>query len=114
MKVRNMENTADKKCNCNNWMEHWSKFAKKDLPVICVVKGCTREAEDGAHVRKNYNHTEIKDIATAASHARNNTIDMKSYIVPLCKPHNAKHGEIIDIDDETILALANVAKTCGD
>ena len=112
MKVRNMENTADKKCNCDSWLEHWSKIAKKRLPITCVVKGCTNEAEVGAHVRKDYSD-EIKDIPTAMSYARNNTTDMKSYIVPLCKPHNAKHGEIIDINDETILAPANVAKTCG-
>lgn len=95
MKVKNINGTADNKCNCSSWLEHWVKFAKQSLPQYCAEKSCLESPEVGAHVQ------EITPGNT------------DWFIVPLCKGHNGKVGETIEISDSMKLISANVSETCG-
>jgi hypothetical protein len=54
-KVKNLKNTADKKCKCSGtegkWIEHW-RLEKGNRTKICRNDDCNNEATLGAHVKK--------------------------------------------------------------
>ncbi|HUS70082.1 MAG TPA: hypothetical protein VM075_04805 [Anaerolineae bacterium] len=95
MRVRNINGTSQKTCKCGSWLDHWKNFSGQSLPTYCPQLSCLQKPEVGAHVQK--------DSAT----------DGSWYIVPLCKAHNAKTGESLDISDSVKLVSANVSQTCG-
>ena len=92
MRVKNINSTSDNLCKCGSWLKHWENFSGHSLTSYCSEKSCMKKPEVGAHVQKD---------------------NSSWYIIPLCKVHNAKHGESIDILDGTALVPANVAETCG-
>ena len=95
MKVININGTSDKTCKCGSWLEHWKKFSGQSLPPFCPEVTCVQKPEVGAHVQKE------------------STTDKSWYIVPLCKTHNAKTGQSLEISDSIKLVSANVSETCG-
>jgi hypothetical protein len=95
MKVKNINGTSDHTCKCGSWLEHWKKFGGVTAPTYCPVVGCLEKVEVGAHVQKD------------------SSSDSSWYIVPLCKTHNGKTGESIEIADWVSLVSANVSETCG-
>jgi hypothetical protein len=95
MKVININGTTDKTCKCGSWLEHWKKFSGQLFPSYCPVVRCYQKTEVGAHVQKD------------------SAFDRSWYIVPLCKTHNAKTGQSLEISDSTKLVSANVSETCG-
>lgn len=94
MKVKNLRGTADKKCNCGSWLEHWENYTQLQR-FICSVKGCSNIAGVGAHVIKVDSN------------------DNNSYIVPMCYGHNNKNGAVYELKDGTNLVSANVQNTCA-
>ena len=96
MKIKNINQTSSKTCTCKTWLEHWKNFSGQPLPTYCSEVSCTQKPECGAHVQKN-------DYST----------DKNWYIIPLCKDHNNKKGETIDIMGFIKLVPADVNETCG-
>lgn len=92
MKVKNLNGTALKRCNCGSWIQHWHNYCKRTA-TICKAKGCSAYATIGAHVSKY------------------NSVDQKHYIVPFCHAHNRQPGAIT-LNDGTCLAPANKNTTC--
>lgn len=95
MKVRNINGTGENTCKCGGWLDHWKKFSGQSVPTFCPEEKCTQKAEVGAHVQR--------EIST----------DGNWYIYPLCKTHNGKHGESLNVSDVYTLVPANVKETCG-
>lgn len=95
MKVTNINGTSDNFCNCGSWLKHWENYSNQSLPLYCPEKSCLNKPEVGAHVQKD------------------SFIDNSWYIIPLCKYHNGKFGETIEVSDSIALVSANVSQTCG-
>lgn len=96
MKVQNLNGTGNKACSCGTWLEHWRRYngVTSKIPPKCAAIDCDEPVGDGAHIKKSVMH------------------DQRHFIVPLCKACNHR-TDIFDIPDDTPLALANVAETCG-
>jgi hypothetical protein len=94
MKVRNINGISDNACRCVSWLKHWKNFGGQPI-TYCPVVGCLEKVEVGAHAQKD------------------STTDNSWYILPLCKKHNGKTGESLDISSTWTLVSANVSKTCG-
>lgn len=95
MKVKNINGTSANTCKCGSWLNHWMQYSRKPLPAYCSEVTCSQKPEVGAHVQMD------------------SAFDRIWYIVPLCKSHNAKYGESLNISIDATLVLANVADTCG-
>lgn len=95
MKIRNINGTSDNTCKCGNWLDHWKKFSGQSLPSYCPEEKCIQKPEVGAHVQKD------------------SSTDNGWYIIPLCKTHNGKKGETLNVSDTVKLVSANVKETCG-
>jgi hypothetical protein len=94
VKVINVNGTSSSICVCGSWLNHWSYFSGQSLPSLCSVVTCMHRPIVGAHVQK--------DSAT----------DKSWYIVPLCKVHNDRTGDSLDIFEDIKLVSANVSETC--
>ena len=94
MRVKNINGTTGHDCKCTSWLEHWKNYGGGALPVSCPETNCIESAEVGAHVQKD------------------GTTDNSWYIVPLCKTHNGKLGQSLDVLPVTLVS-ANVKGTCG-
>lgn len=94
MRVTNINGTSFNKCSCGSWLDHWKRFSGQPLPPYCQQSTCYEKPEVGAHVQKSA------------------STDQKWYIVPLCKTHNSKTGESIEIMGSSVLVSANVQETC--
>ena len=90
-KVKNINGTSDNICKCGSWLKHWENFSEQKA-FLCSEKNCFKLAEVGAHVQKT-------------------GYDMKWYIIPLCKEHNAASGEL-EVKANTIFVSANRNETC--
>lgn len=90
-RVKNLNGTAHKSCNCSSWLAHWKKYSGSFL-WGCSTLNCANEAEVGAHVKK--------------------TNEMTNYIIPLCRSCNNKAKEFT-VGFNTTFAPANIQKTCG-
>lgn len=95
MRVKNINGTSDNTCKCGSWLDHWTKFSRQSLPSYCVEATCIQKPEVGAHVQKD------------------SSSDTNWYIIPLCKAHNGKKGESLEVSDNVTLVSANVNETCG-
>lgn len=103
MFVVNASNTGDLTCSCQDWKEHWLRFAGRIHPQIrpsniCSAQGCFGEFEVGGHVRK------VSLIGRT---------DPEVYIIPLCmecnRPTNTRP---YSVRPSTLLAIADPLKTC--
>ena len=94
MKVKNINMAGIKTCKCKTWLEHWKNFSGKSLPAYCSEVSCIGKPEYGACVQK--------DIPA----------DTNWYVIPLCRDHNNKKGETIDIMGFIKLVPADVKETC--
>jgi len=92
MKVTNINGTADTKCSCGSWMNHWKSFSGQTI-TLCPVGACLNKDLVGAHVQKA------------------DSQDAKWYICPLCGEHNKSTGTLT-IPDTIKLVPANKAETC--
>ena len=98
-KIKNEAGTAQRpKCSCGTWIDHWKKYSKKS-PGQCSVAGCNNDATDGAHVTRPA--------------ANNEDYKTHSYLVPMCRDHNVKHGETFTSKPNCTFVWANVSETCG-
>ena len=95
MRVSNINGISDSACTCGSWLDHWEKFSGQSLTTFCPQVTCVQKPAVGAHVQKDASG------------------DSGWYIVPLCKAHNGKKGQTLDISDNVILVSANVSETCG-
>lgn len=96
MKVKNLNNTAGKDCNCGSWIKHWENFYGKPAPGLCAVDGCHGRDIVGGHVQKV------------------DSDDRRTYIAPICRNCNNQRGAILDVlVGFAPLAPANVSQTCG-
>jgi len=95
MRVKNINGTSQRTCKCGSWLEHWRNYSGQSIPTYCPEKACINKPEVGAHVQKD------------------SSTDRSWYIVPLCKTHNSKTGQSLELVDSIRLASANVASTCG-
>lgn len=95
MKVKNINGTTQNVCKCKSWLKHWENYSSQSLSKYCAEKTCTGKPEIGAHVQKD------------------TTKDKSWYIVPLCKTHNNKTGDSLELISTIKLASANVSTTCG-
>ena len=95
MKVKNLNGTSLSKCNCNSWIEHWSKYSDGQPAIMCAVVGCYNSPSVGGHIQKDDN------------------TDRNWYVVPLCGGCNNNKGQDLDIEDGINLVPANVSETCG-
>ena len=98
VKIKNANGTAGRKCSCGSWLKHWEKFSNKKANK-CAVSGCNETATDGAHVTR--------------PSAENEDYKTHPYIVPMCSPHNGKHGETLTSKENTTFVWANAKETCG-
>ncbi len=95
--IRNMTGTSALSCRCESWLEHWKTYVGSASAGQCAVAGCTGEAEVGAHV-------ELYKVANEKS---------KTYIAPMCRGHNSQHAAEFRTKPGHVLAIGNVANTCG-
>jgi hypothetical protein len=51
-KIRNINGTSQKKCNCGSWLKHWEKFSMQTAS-FCPVENCLEMDLNGAHVQKD-------------------------------------------------------------
>lgn len=89
---KNKKGTAERSCSCGSWKQHWINNSNESWPTKCSVKGCTNDAELGAHV-----------------------INLKvsgEHIVPMCNSCNQLNSEF-ELKGKVRLVSANVANTCG-
>lgn len=93
MRVKNINNTSDKKCKCGSWMNHWMNECNKRT-AVCSAYGCSQK--DNLH----------------GSHVQKATSDFTWYIIPLCPKHN-KSIDQLEVKKETNFALASISETCG-
>ena len=95
MKVKNLNGTSKRSCNCGTWINHWNNYNNGQIATVCRVIGCSRTDLVGAHVKK----------ITKG--------DNKEYIVPFCNLHNKQYNPIwIEINKGTDCVSANKQKTC--
>jgi hypothetical protein len=92
MKIKNINGTSQNTCTCGSWMKHWEKYSKTTTKY-CSEKSCIGTDLVGAHVQKT-------------------TSDLKWYIIPLCKTHNASKDEL-EVVESTVFVSANKSETCG-
>jgi len=94
MKIRKVNGTSQKKCNCGSWLKHWEKFSRQTAS-FCPVENCLEMDLIGAHVKKD------------------DSEDNNWYIFPLCGKHNAAKGKTLKVSDNYELVSADVSETCG-
>lgn len=90
--VKNVKGTSHFKCVCGSWIKHWENHAtiKKGK---CSNIGCTKDATDGAHIKKV------------------GLNDHRRYIIPLCHSCNMSQ-EPFFTKSSVSYVIANVKKTC--
>ena len=94
MKIRSVNGSSQKKCNCGSWLKHWEKFSGQTAN-FCPVENCLEMDLDGAHVQKDDAH------------------DENWYIFPLCGKLNAAKEKPLEVSDRYELVSANISETCG-
>ena len=93
--VRNIHGTTNLRCSCGSWLKHWKKGAKS-YRATCAVRGCSSEAEVGAHVISVDKRT-----------------DRQWWIAPFCKKHNHPNNESrMFLNSRITLVSANKNITC--
>ncbi len=88
----NKNGTADRRCICGTWKQHWINFSGKEWPAKCTVKGCDHKATLGAHITKKGEN--------------------KEYIIPACEGCN-QSSSAFQLKREDYLVSANQSETCG-
>ncbi|MBE6840834.1 MAG: hypothetical protein E7506_06250 [Ruminococcus sp.] len=87
----NKKGTAERRCNCGSWKQHWINVSGKKWPDKCMVKGCYAQATLGAHITK--------------------VGESKEYIVPACESCNQSSSEF-QLKQDDCLVSANQSETC--
>lgn len=90
---KNKNGTAERKCKCGSWKQHWLNFSGEKWPEKCSVWGCNNTATLGAHV-----------YSVASSTAE--------YIIPACDSCNKRSDEF-QLSSFTKKVSANQSKTCN-
>ena len=93
MLVRNVKGTSRFNCKCGSWLDHYNRFGGLKSNY-CVVEDCLNLAAVGAHI--------VKLIA----------FDQDTYIIPMCKQHNAS-DKLLSVDDDYVTVKASRENTCG-
>lgn len=97
--VKNENGTSKRPlCSCGGWLKHWENLSGKKS-TKCMIKDCNNDAFDGAHITR--------------PKAEKDEYKTYSYIVPMCKEHNGKHGEELATKKNVTFVWANVSETCG-
>ena len=90
--------SARPNCTCGSWIGHWEKLSGLKADT-CSVEGCNLDGTEGAHITR--------------PNAKNEDYQTHSFIVPMCKTHNGKHGESLKSKAGITFVWANVNETCG-
>ncbi|WP_277058897.1 hypothetical protein [Trichlorobacter lovleyi] len=97
--LQNEKGTAARpNCTCGTWIDHWENLSGLKAGH-CSVAGCEKEGTVGAHITR--------------PNAKNEAYKTHSYIVPMCKDHNGKHGEKLTSKSGVTFVWANIKETCG-
>lgn len=97
--LKNENGTSSRpNCTCGSWIGHWEELCGLKAGK-CSVAGCELEGTEGAHITR--------------PNAKNEDYKTHSYIVPMCKKHNGKHGERLKSKVGVTFVWANVKETCG-
>lgn len=92
-RIKNINGIEIDNCSCGNWLKHWNKHNNKPA-VFCSEISCTQMANlEGIHVQKV-------------------TDDSNWYIVPLCKEHHTRTGEL-EINDFIQFIDSNKTEICN-
>ena len=83
---KNKKGTAEEKCVCDTWRDHWVKHSHKPWPEECSVLGCSNKAILGAHVI----NSEVEG----------------TRIIPMCGSCN-QNDQPFTVKDNTTLTNAN-------
>ena len=86
MRVKNINGTTGRRCNCGSWLQHWRNNSGQTA-TQCRALGCSRTDLVGAQVQKNVIY------------------DNKWYIVPLCKYHNQQGGSIELVSNTNLVSV---------
>ncbi|MDP5216311.1 hypothetical protein Q5Y75_03695 [Ruegeria sp. 2205SS24-7] len=84
--VMNKKGSAKRpRCGCGSWLNHWKIYSGAGLAaqVNCSYMGCSKKAEDGAHVV--FVKVERK---SATELYKPKQLDGTVFIIPLCGTHN--------------------------
>jgi hypothetical protein len=73
MRIKNINGTAENRCSCGSWLNHWERFSRQ-VAYTCSVPGCKKSEIVGAHVQISG--------------------DQNWYICPLCSSHNKQSDEL--------------------
>jgi hypothetical protein len=97
--IKNENGTSKRSnCKCGTWITHWESLSSLKAGT-CSVEGCSSAGTEGAHITRP--NSKFKDYQT------------HSFIVPMCKTHNGKHGEVLKSKSGITFVWANVEETCG-
>lgn len=86
--VKNVEGSSkyDPPRGYSSWKEYWESRKRRKFS-FCSCTSCRNRAEDGGHVRKLYNTSNM-------------------YIIPLCSRHNnPSNTDAYSVRDEDLLAI---------
>jgi hypothetical protein len=92
-KIKIINDPETKLCRCGSWLNHYKKFGA-NIVRLCVVKECTGHELTGVKVQKQ------------------DSEDVKIYIIPLCTTH-AESKDELEIYDSIPLVSSDTKKTCG-
>ena len=91
-KIRNIKGTANNRCKCGSWINHWEKYSQTKSTICAEIK-CKNKIVLGAHIQKV------------------NSESREWFIIPLCSAHN-NSAETLCIK-QTIFVPANITITCS-
>jgi hypothetical protein len=93
MKVKNINGISDSpKCPCGDWLKHWEEHIGRRAG-LCCEHSCRNSAEVGTLVQKDNG----KDTW---------------FVVPLCREHDSRHGEELEITNEIKLIPMAARSKC--
>lgn len=93
IKIKNLNGTSEKKCNCGSWLDHWDAQTALKMPEYCVSGICSNKVEDGAHVKKI------------------GVNDESHYIIPFCRSCNLSKDKEFTVSSSWLVS-ANKSNTC--
>lgn len=94
MLVWNRPNTAEDRCPCPSWLEHWKQYSgARPEQIRCSVAGCNEKATVGAHVTKI-------------------PLGPSTYIIPFCAAHNSQRTPL-NVNSEMEFVGASKRERCG-
>ncbi len=87
MVVININGVGEDSCCCESRLEHWKAITGQPMLFYCAETHCVQPPAVG---------TRVQPVGGTSN---------QQYIVPLCRAHDALHGQSLTIGDAVPLAL---------